>query len=128
MAHVLLVEDDPAILHLLRATAEFGGFTSSQALSATDALRRIRIESFDAILLDLELGDLSGSKLIEIIRAVSDSPLIVLSERLDVPAIIAALRAGADDFAVKPFMPRELLARLRVAMWRHAPLDHGPSI
>src|SRR5207244_4353900 len=36
--------------------------------------------------------------------------------------------AGADDFAVKPFMPRELLARLRVAMWRHAPLDHEPSI
>lgn len=126
MTHVLLVEDDPAVLHLLRATVEFGGITSSQAQSATDALRRLKRESFDAILLDMELADFRGPQLIQIIRAVADSPLIVLSERSDAATISDALNAGADDFAAKPFMPRELLARICVAMWRHPVDRHQP--
>jgi DNA-binding response OmpR family regulator len=127
MAHVLLVEDDPAVLHLLRAMADFGGFTSSQALSAKEALRRIKSESFDVILLDLGLPDLAGSQLIEIVRAVSDSPLIVLSEEADAATVIAALAAGADDFLAKPFMPREIITRMRVAIWRHTQ-SVGPPV
>lgn len=132
MAHVLLVEDDPAVLHLLRAMADFGGFTSSQALSAKEALRRIKSESFDVILLDLGLPDLAGSQLIEIVRAVSDSPLIVMSDEADAASVIAALAAGADDFTAKPFMPREIITRMCVAIWRHTlwvgqPVKLGPA-
>jgi len=119
MSHVLLVEDDPAVLHLLQATADYGGFTSSQAVSAAETLRRVRSEPFDAILLDLGLPDLAGSHLIEEIRALSDIPVIVVSGRSDEPTRIAALDAGADDFVSKPFMPGELLARVRAAMRRY---------
>jgi DNA-binding response OmpR family regulator len=120
MTHVLLVEDDPAVLHVMQATLAFGGITSCQVQSATDALRRIKAESFDAILLDLELPGFAGPQLIQIIRAVSDSPLIAFSGEFDAATINGALSAGAHDFAAKPFMPRELLARIYVAIWRHA--------
>jgi two-component system, OmpR family, KDP operon response regulator KdpE len=122
MSHVLLVEDDPAVLQVLQAMAEFGGFTSSQAVSATEALQRIKTQSFDAILLDSGVQDLGGPHLIEAIRAVSDVPLIVVSGKSDQQSIIAALDAGADDYVAKPFMPGELLARIRAALRRYAVL------
>lgn len=122
MPHLLLVEDDPAVLHMLRATAEYGGFTTSEAPSAAEALRCVRTEQFDAVLLDLGLPDLGGSHLIGEIRAVSGVPVIVVSGIGDERTRIEALDAGADDFMAKPFMPGELLARIRAAIRRHDPL------
>jgi two-component system KDP operon response regulator KdpE len=127
MSHILLVEDDPAVLQLLQATLELGSFTSSQTVSATEALQRIKTQSFDAILLDSGVEDLGGPHLIEAIRAVSDIPLIVVSGQSDQPTMIAALDAGADDYVTKPFMPGELLARLRGAMRRYAAAHGEPK-
>lgn len=120
MAHVLLVEDEPAVLQLLQSTLELGGFTSSQTVSATEALHCIEAQSFDAILLDSGVSDLGGPPLIEAIRAVSEVPLIVVSGQSDQPTMIAALDAGADDYVAKPFMPGELLARIRAVLRRYA--------
>jgi two-component system KDP operon response regulator KdpE len=120
MPHVLLVEDNPAILHILQAMMEYGGFTSTQAATANEALGCLAREPFDAILLDLGLPDIAGSHLIESIRAASPNvPLIVVSGQSEEMTKIAALDAGADDFVQKPFMPGELIARVR-AMLRHS--------
>jgi two-component system, OmpR family, KDP operon response regulator KdpE len=96
-------------------------------VSATEALRRIKTQSFDAILLDSGVQDLGGPVLIEAIRAVSDVPLIVVSGQSDQQSIIAALDAGADDYVTKPFMPGELLARLQAAMRRYAAAPGEPK-
>src|SRR5687767_1228904 len=115
---VLIVEDDPAILHLLTATLDYGGYASDSATTAVEALSRIGTDAPAAVLLDLGLPDLPGSRLIETIRETSDVPIIVVSGRADEETKIRALDAGADDFVPKPFLPGELLARIRAALRR----------
>src|SRR4051812_9708680 len=107
-ASVLLIEDDPAVLHMLQATVEYGGFTSGQASSASEALDRLAAHPFDSVLLDLGLPDVEGRHLIEEIRRHSDIPILVVSGRVDEQTRIEALDAGADDFVPKPFLPGEL--------------------
>jgi two-component system KDP operon response regulator KdpE len=120
-ASVLLIEDDPAVLHMLQATVQYGGFTSEQASSASEALERLASQSFDSVLLDLGLPDVEGRHLIAEIRRRSDIPILVVSGRDDERTRIEALDAGADDFVAKPFLPGELLARIRAAIRRHDP-------
>jgi two-component system KDP operon response regulator KdpE len=124
MPHILLVEDEPTNLYMLQAAIRFEGFTTSQAASAAEALQAIARDSIDAVLLDLGLPDLTGSHLVERIRALTDVPIIVVSGRSDEPSKIAALDAGADDFVEKPFMHGELLARVRAVLRRYDRTRH----
>lgn len=127
-SRILVVEDDPAVLHLLTATLDYGGYASDSAGTAVEALSRIGAEGHDAVLLDLGLPDLAGSRLIETIREDSDVPIIVVSGRDDEASRISALDAGADDFIPKPFLPGELLARIRAALRRAAsPMRPQPA-
>lgn len=124
-SRILVVEDDPAVLHLLTATLDYGGYASDSAGTAVEALSRIGADGHDAVLLDLGLPDLAGSRLIETIREDSDIPIIVVSGRDDEATRISALDAGADDFVPKPFLPGELLARIRAALRRAATPTRG---
>ena len=119
--HLLLVEDDPATLHVLEATLEYGGFGSDVATTALDALQRLSDRSYDAVLLDLGLPDLDGSHLIKTLRTNSDVPIMVVSGRGTEQDKIATLDLGADDFIAKPFLPGELLARIRAVLRRRGP-------
>lgn len=123
---VLLVEDDPAVLHMLRATMEFGGFDCEPASSASEAIALLSINAFDSILLDLKLPDAHGDRLIQDIRSHTDAPILVVSGESSEGAKIRALDAGADDFVVKPFLPGELLARLRAVLRRAS--AGGPAV
>lgn len=118
---ILLVEDDPATLHVLEATLEYGGFGSDVATTALDALRRLNDRSYDAVLLDLGLPDLDGSHLIKTLRTNSDVPIMVVSGRGTEQDKIDTLDLGADDFIAKPFLPGELLARIRAVLRRRGP-------
>jgi two-component system KDP operon response regulator KdpE len=122
-AHVLLVEDDPAVTHMLRATLEYGSFTSDHVGSALEALQILNDRNYDAVLLDLGLPDLDGTHLVKTVRANSEVPIIVVSGRGAEEEKIAVLDQGADDFIAKPFLPGELLARLR-AVLRRRPRAH----
>lgn len=124
-ARVLLIEDDPAVMHLLKATIEYGGFDSAVASSAFEALSRLRDEQFEFVLLDLGLPDAEGGHLINEIRKTSNVPILVVSGDITERSKILALDAGADDFVEKPFLPGELLARIRAAL-RRGP-DRGVS-
>jgi two-component system, OmpR family, KDP operon response regulator KdpE len=119
--HLLLVEDDPATLHVLEATLEYGGFGSDVATTALDALQRLSDRSYDAVLLDLGLPDLDGSHLIKTLRTNSDIPIMVVSGRGTEQDKIDSLDLGADDFIAKPFLPGELLARIRAVLRRRGP-------
>jgi DNA-binding response OmpR family regulator len=108
--HLLLVEDDPATLHVLEATLDYGGFGSDVAPTALEALQRVSGRDYDAVLLDLGLPDADGTQIIKTLRAKSTEQ-----------DKIAALDSGADDFIAKPFLPGELLARIRAVLRRRGP-------
>lgn len=118
-ARILLVEDDPALLSILTAAIGFGGFTSESVKTGLEALRAFDRGGFDAVLMDLGLPDMDGGEVLTKLRAISDIPVLVVSGRGTERDKIQALDLGADDYIAKPFLPGELLARLRAALRRH---------
>jgi two-component system KDP operon response regulator KdpE len=118
-ARILLVEDDPALLSILTAAIGFGGFSSESVKTGLEALKAFERGGFDAVLMDLGLPDMDGGEVLTSLRAVSDIPIIVVSGRGTERDKIQALDLGADDYIAKPFLPGELLARLRAALRRH---------
>lgn len=123
---VLIVEDDPALQHVLEATLEYGGFSSVIAQTGKEAMEAFDGGGFDAVLLDMGLPDLDGDSLLSRMRAQSDIPILVVSGMDTERDRIAALDRGADDFVPKPFLPGELLARIRASLRRTgAPVTNG---
>jgi DNA-binding response OmpR family regulator len=122
-AHLLVVEDDPALLFMLEAALSYGGFTSTAATTGLQAIDSFKSRQFDGILMDLGLPDFEGGELLRAFRQLSDLPIIVVSGRGTEQDKIEALDLGADDFVPKPFLPGELLARIRAALRRTAPLS-----
>ncbi|CAN5333741.1 two-component system response regulator KdpE [soil metagenome] len=119
-ARLLIVEDDPGIRRFVRQALEAEG----HQVFETDTLQRGLIEAGtrkpDLVVLDLGLPDGDGIALVRDVRGWSTLPIIVLSARTDETDKIDALDAGADDYLVKPFSVGELMARVRVALRRHA--------
>ncbi len=116
---VLVVEDEPSIRQLLRTTLQAEGYTVHEAADGQAAEVQAQARPIDLFVLDLGLPDCNGVQLIRRLRRWCDKPIVVLSARLLEQQKVEALDAGADDYIVKPFGPRELHARLRVAQ-RHA--------
>jgi DNA-binding response OmpR family regulator len=127
-ARILLVEDDPALLSILTAAIGFGGFTSDSVKTGLEALRAFEQGGFDAVLMDLGLPDMDGGEVLTALRRVSDIPILVVSGRGTERDKIQALDLGADDYIAKPFLPGELLARLRAALRRHRKQSAGGGV
>ncbi len=117
-ARILIVEDEPALLAMLKAAVDYGGFASESVSCGKDAIEATRSGRFNAILLDLGLPDVDGGELLPTLRKLSSVPIIVVSGRGTERDKIEALDLGADDFVAKPFLPGELLARIRAALRR----------
>ncbi|HEY7998994.1 MAG TPA: response regulator [Pseudolabrys sp.] len=116
--HVLVVDDEAAILRFLKPALEANGYEMTSADTVAEATKRIAAESPDMVLLDLGLPDGDGKDIIKRAREWSDVPIIVLSARERETEKIEALDLGADDYVNKPFNVGELLARMRTAL-RH---------
>ncbi len=123
--HVLIIEDEPALLRALRINLEARGYRVSTAASGLAALAQAKQRPPDAILLDLGLPDMDGTEVIGTLRGWSKAPVIVLSGRASSGDKIGALDAGADDYVTKPFSMAELMARLRAALRRDEPATGG---
>lgn len=108
--HALLVEDDDRMAQALGTALAQRGHTVRRVARALDALRHVREAEF--VLLDLGLPDLDGIELLRRLRTVCDAPLIVVTARCEERDIVTGLRAGADDYVVKPFRMAELMARI----------------
>ncbi len=115
---ILIVDDEPQIRRLLRATLTAHGYTTVEAASGAEALRMATTEHPELIILDLGLPDIDGTDVIRRVREWSSVPIIVLSVRSAEREKIDALDHGADDYVTKPFGAGELLARIRAAL-RH---------
>jgi two-component system phosphate regulon response regulator PhoB len=131
MASILVVEDEPAIQELVSFTCTSNGFAVRQAESAGAAEIAIREELPDLILLDWMLPDRTGIELLREWRGEERTrsvPVIMLTARGTEHDRVAGLDAGADDYVVKPFSPRELASRVRAVFRRRAPQHSGEPL
>lgn len=123
-ATVLIIEDEPAIQELVAVNLEHAGFRTLRAASAEEAARLLSQALPDLVVLDWMLPGQSGLAFARRLRAdarTRELPIIFLTARADEPDRIAGLEAGADDYVVKPFSTRELLARIRSVLRRRKP-------
>ena len=119
---ILVVDDDPEIVKIMRDYLEKEGYQVLTAYSGKTALQRIQSERPDCVLLDLMLPDEDGWTITRKVRQderVQDTPIIMLTARVTDTDKIIGLELGADDYVTKPFNPREVIARVRVQL-RHA--------
>jgi two-component system response regulator MprA len=118
-ARVLIVDDDPKILSLLRRGLSFEGYQVTTAEDGPGALTAARDQPPDLVVLDVMMPGLDGLEVCRRLRAGSEGvPILMLTARDTVPDRVAGLDAGADDYLVKPFAFDELLARMRALLRR----------
>ena len=120
-ARILVVDDEPQIRRVMCTTLVARGYMVSTARNGEEALKKLRDERFDLVLLDINMPGIGGMEACRIIRNQSDIPIVILSIRNTEKEKVEALDAGADDYVTKPFSMPELLARIRAAL-RRAPL------
>ena len=117
--YILIVEDDNDISNMLKELLQQNGYRTAQAFSGTEALFYIEKELPDALILDLMLPGMSGEELL--VRIKQEHPevaVLISSAKEDIKTRVELLRAGADDFIVKPFDVDEILARLEAILRR----------
>ncbi|MDK3257661.1 response regulator transcription factor [Blastococcus capsensis] len=110
---VLIIEDDPRIRRMLQMTLQREGLEVTEAGSGEEALEHLAEHTFDVILLDLMLPGKDGFEVCREIRKTSSTPVIMVTARSDSHDVVAGLEAGADDYVSKPFVVKELSARIR---------------
>jgi two-component system, OmpR family, KDP operon response regulator KdpE len=125
---VLVCDDEPQILRALRVVLREAEFDVVPAATAQEALDLAAVQPPDAAILDLVLPDGSGIDVCRSLREWSRMPILVLSAVGDEEEKVRALEAGADDYVVKPFSPRELVARLQAVLRRAGEGQDDPAI
>lgn len=125
-SRILLVEDEKAIAGAVAAYLEREGYWVTPAADGQAALDAFSKRKFDLVVLDLMLPKVSGEQVCRIIRDKSDVPIIMLTAKGELEDRVKGLELGADDYLVKPFSPRELVARVR-ALLRRAHVDNEPQ-
>jgi len=124
---ILVVEDDHGIAGSVVEAIEALGWTAIHADTGGAALQTLAQEEIDCVVLDLGLPDMDGGEVVRRTRESSMVPIIVASARPDESDRILALELGADDYLVKPFGIRELIARIRAIQRRQGNTDPTPS-
>ncbi len=125
MAKILIVDDDKNICELLRLYIEKEGFTASLAHDGRQALSLFNTFEPDLILLDIMLPELDGWQVCREIRKKSDCPIIMLTAKGEVFDKVLGLELGADDYVVKPFESKEVVARINAVLRRTGKNETG---
>lgn len=118
---ILIVDDDKQIVRILRGYLEDAGFAVMTAYNGADALHTLRREQPTVLLLDIMLPDQDGWEITRFVRGtptMAALPIIMITARVDETDRIVGLELGADDYIVKPFYPREVVARVRALLRR----------
>ena len=118
MKRILIVDDEERIVQTVKAYLDQEGFKTYTASDGEEALRAFEEKGPDLIVLDLMLPRLSGIEVTKKIRATSNVPIIMLTAKASEADRVVGLELGADDYVVKPFSPRELVARVRAVLRR----------
>lgn len=118
MYRILVVEDEKDIVSNLEILLGKEGFSVAAAFSREDAVKMTEQESFDLVLLDLNLPDGNGYSLCTLLKKDRDIPVIMLTASDDESSIVTGFSVGADDYVVKPFKPLELVSRIKNVLRR----------
>lgn len=125
---ILVVDDEPMVREVVVAYLQREGFEVDEASTGATALKQIEASQPDLVVLDVMLPELDGFSVLTELRRTGDIPVILLTARTDEPDRVLGLELGADDYVVKPFSPRELVARVRSVLRRSAPVTIEPEV
>jgi two-component system response regulator MtrA len=123
-SRILVVDDDSSLAEMLTIVLQGEGFETAVVGDGTGALPAVRDQSPDLVLLDLMLPGMNGIDVCRAIRAESGVPVVMLTAKTDTVDVVLGLESGADDYIVKPFKPKELVARMRARLRRN---DEGDN-
>ena len=119
MYKVLIVDDEAKIREVIAEYAEFEGFESDQASDGMEAVQKCKQNDYDIVLMDVMMPKLDGFSAVKEIRKVKDIPVIMLSARGEEYDKLFGFEIGADDYVVKPFSPKEVMARINAILKRN---------
>ena len=120
---ILVVDDDPSLAEMLTIVLRGEGFDTAVIGDGTQALTAVRELRPDLVLLDLMLPGMNGIDVCRVLRADSGVPIVMLTAKTDTVDVVLGLESGADDYVMKPFKQKELVARVRARLRRN---DDGP--
>lgn len=115
---ILVVDDETRLISLVESYLKQSGYRIVTAQNGMEALSAARRENPDLIILDIMMPEMDGYEFMRLYRAEQDTPIIVLTARVDSDEKVVGLELGADDYMTKPFRPRELLARVKAVLRR----------
>lgn len=119
MYKVLIVDDEEKIREVIAEYAEFEGFEPDQAADGMEAVAKCKQNDYDIVLMDVMMPKLDGFSAVKEIRKVKDVPVIMLSARGEEYDKLFGFEIGADDYVVKPFSPKEVMARINAILKRN---------
>ncbi len=115
---ILIVDDEERMVRFIRLNLEHDGFVVAEAFNGKQALARLRDQTPDLILLDVMMPDLDGFEVLQMMREISNTPVIMLTAKGEEDDRVRGLELGADDYITKPFSPRELVSRVKAVLRR----------
>ena len=118
MKRLLVVDDEEKIREVIKEYAEFEGYEAVEAVDGMDAVKLVKEQDFDLIIMDIMMPRLDGFSAVKELRKVKDVPVIMLSARTEEYDKLFGFELGADDYVVKPFSPKELMARVNAVLKR----------
>ena len=124
---ILIVDDEPEVRRLLRTGLEAEGFAVIEAADGGQAMVELDASPVSLVTLDLKLGGEDGLKVARELRAARNTPIIMITGKGDAVDRIVGLELGADDYIPKPFLMREVVARIRAVLRRYAVRSEGPG-
>ena len=119
MPKLLVVDDEEKIREVIKTYAEFEGYEVVEAADGMEAIEKCKQEKFDVIVMDIMMPRLDGFSSYKEIKKIDDIPVLMLSARGEEYDKLFGFEIGIDDYVVKPFSPKELMARLNVIVKRH---------
>jgi two-component system response regulator ResD len=128
LTKILIADDEPGIRAVIKEYAEFSGYEIDEACDGMDAVEMAKTNHYDAVVLDIMMPRLDGFSACKEIKKNQDIPVIMLSARGEEYDKLFGFELGIDDYMVKPFSPKELMARLNVVISRHSGTAFGGDV
>jgi len=127
MKKLLVVDDEAKIREVIKEYSEFSGYEVTEAADGMSAIGLCKLNDYDLIIMDVMMPKLDGFSSVKEIKKFKDIPVIMLSARGEEYDKLFGFELGVDDYVVKPFSPKELMARVKAVITRHEGADHGTS-
>ena len=130
MERILIVDDENDIAELIKDILEDEGYKATIKNNGTDAIKEVKENDYDLILLDVMMPDISGTEVCANIRNITSSPIIFVTAKTQLSSKLVGFEVGADDYITKPFINEELVARVKAHLRRDKRVDNtdGKSV